>query len=495
MRVRHQGAILIGIPLVCQVVFAFILIRNIGLLEEAGQREANAKAVISACQDMKAVMSRLVLEFLAREFLSAAEGNSIKKSVNSVINDKFGTIRSLLKEDPEAEQIAKQYQEDLICLSSVVADTGEIKSSDPHFNGRRSLARYLNNGEQMEELLVYSQRCLVDDRALMKRFVPILEQWRPKALHERESLRTTILIAISVEIILSLSIAFVLGKRFITRLQLLMSNIDKFSHGATDLEKLSGDDELAELDQKFRVMAISRNEAEEFKRSLMTMVAHDLRSPLASSNLLIETILGKRAELTDWVNTRLSRLQGELHRLLRLANTLLDIERIESSKLELDCQAVSAFELVIATFSAVESAAQMAEIKLKSNVEFEDDISLDEDRIVQVLVNLVSNSIRFAPKNSEITLRIVGVNDDKSVQFQVIDHGPGVPEAERDKLFKKFSQTSQDPSVKKLGTGFGLYLTDMIVKAHGGDTGYTYSQEEGSCFFFEIPLTPRETPS
>ncbi len=492
MRVRHQGAILIGIPLVCQVVFAFILVGNIGLLEEAGQREANAKAVISACQDMKAVMSRLVLEVLAREFLSAAEGNSIKTSVISVIDLKFKAIEKLLKDDPEAQKIAKQYKEDLVYLSGAVADGGEVKSTDPNLDGQLTLARYLNNGEQIEEIIIYSQRCLRDDRALMKRFVPILEEWRPKALHERQSLRTKIFVAIFIEVILSLSIAFWIGRRFVNRLHLLMSNIDKFSQGATNLEKLSGDDELSELDEKFRDMAIARNEAEEFKRSLMAMVAHDLRSPLASSNLLIETILGRKAELSAWVNTRVSRLQGELQRLLRLANSLLDIERIESNKLELDILPSSAVDIACITFSAVEGAAQIAGIKLISEVEIEDDIYLDEDRIVQVLVNLVSNSLKFAPSKSEITLRISTSHDGEHARFEVIDHGPGVPEAEQAKLFKKFSQASQDAALKKQGTGFGLYLTDMIVKEHGGTTGYRYSEDGGSCFFFELPIVQPE---
>ncbi len=474
----------------CQVVFALILLRNIGLLEEAGRRETNAKAVISCLLETKSVMSRMIIDLVGRRMATVSEGDSVRDSFSAVAKEKFTTIDSLVADDPIAQKIAKKYREDLLYLCTVAGDFGSV----PTEGGETKVipARFLNETEQMEEVLIYSRRCVQDDETLMKRYVPILQEWSPKALAERESLRRNVLIAIAAEIALSLGIAVLIGRRLVTRLKSLMSNLDKFSCGDPDFESLTGADELTELDERFRQMTIAKDKAEQFKRSLMGMVAHDLRSPLTSSTLIIDNVLNRNTDLDEWTGTRLKRLQSELARLVRLANTLLDIERAESNKLELYYSRTTPLRLAQLTFTALEGAAEVKQIELVQQIETEEELLIDEDRIVQVLVNLVSNAVKFSPINEKITVRIGKSEHGRTVLFEVIDRGAGVPPEEQALLFQKFAQTGSDDALKKQGTGFGLYLSDIIIKAHRGDIGYKYSQEEGSNFFFSLPLSPEQ---
>ncbi|MBX9666939.1 MAG: HAMP domain-containing histidine kinase [Candidatus Obscuribacterales bacterium] len=481
-----------GITLVCQVVFPLILLRNIGLLEEAGRKETNAKAVISCLLETKSVMSRMIIDLVGRRIVTVTEGSSVKNSFSEVAKEKFATIDSLVADDPVARKIAKRYREDFLYLCTVASDFGIVPSEG--VTNKVMPARFLNDTEQMEEVLICSRRCIQEDATLRKHYVPILQEWSPKALAERESLRRNLLIVIAAEIAISVGIAVVIGRRLVTRLKTLMSNIDKFSCGDPDFERLAGNDELTELDERFRQMTIAKHNAEEFKRSLMGMVAHDLRSPLTSSTLIIDNVLNRNTGMDEWTSTRLKRLQSELARLVRLANTLLDIERAESNKLELHYSQTSLRRLAQLTFAALEGAAEVKNIELVQSIESDQDVYVDEDRIVQVLVNLVSNAVKFSPANEEITIRVQKLeNDDAFVLFEVIDRGPGVPPAEQTYLFQKFVQTGSDESLKKQGTGFGLYLSDLIIKGHGGKIGYKHSKEGGSNFFFTVPSSSNES--
>lgn len=498
MRIRHQGAILLGIPLLCQIVFAVVLTRSIALLDDAGRKEARAKMVISSCQEIRGVGTRVMMSVMGRQLFYADEA-SVKQSIENAVSHKFAIIEQLVSDDPASLQLVQKYKRDLSSLGAVLGDLGRIMDdpNTPAWADRQNLllSRYLNDQEQMEEALVRFQHSVDDEEALIKRFTPILDEWRPKALVERRNLRTTVIAGVILETLLFIGIALVMGKTFINRLAVLMNNIDRFSAGQPVKETITGNDELTELNAKFREMADARYEAEEFKRNLMSMVAHDLRSPLASANLTIDVILQtKDADLDDWVKKRLGRLDGELRRLTRLANSLVDIEKIESNKLELDLAETSPAEIIDSTSKALEGSAVAKNITLRQDITVEDNLTCDKERIIQVLVNLVSNSLKFAPKNSTVTLRVKS-HENSTVRFSVIDQGPGVPDEDRPLLFQKFSQLDQDLEVKKQGSGFGLYITNMIVMAHHGHTGYERT-DEGSEFYFDLPIkaAPTEAP-
>ncbi|MBY0551777.1 MAG: HAMP domain-containing histidine kinase [Candidatus Obscuribacterales bacterium] len=499
MRIRHQGAILLGIPLLCQIVFAVVLTRNIALLDDAGRKEARAKLVISSCQEIRGVGARVMMGVMGRQLFSDPNGTSVKQAIDNVVSHKFQAVEDLVSDDPTSLKLVQKYKRDVGKLGEVLADFGTIMddTNTPAWADRKNLllARYLNEQEQMEEALVRFQHCVDDEETLIKRFTPILEEWRPKALAERKNLRNTVIAGVTVETLLFIGIALFMGKTLIGRLAVLMKNIDRFSAGQPVTETLTGNDELTELNTKFREMAAARYEAEEFKRNLMSMVAHDLRSPLASANLTIDVILHTReAELDDWVKKRLGRLDSELRRLFRLANSLLDVEKIESNKLELDLAEHSPEEIIDATKKALEGSAAAKNISLRQDITTTTKLTCDKERLIQVLVNLVSNSLKFAPKDSTVTLRVTSREEAGELRFAVIDQGPGVPEEDRSKLFQKFSQLDQEMEIKKQGSGFGLYLTGMIVRAHNGRAGYERAGEE-SVFFFDLPTDLKPDPN
>lgn len=281
-------------------------------------------------------------------------------------------------------------------------------------------------------------------------------------------------------------LAWLSARKVLERLSVLMINMEKFGQGSTtELQQLTGNDEFTEIDSVFRQVSAARDAAEETRRSLFAMVSHDLRSPLTSVGLLLDLVLEvNSAELSPSVLKNLTKSRREVQRLVRLASSFLDLEKIESGKLELQKDLVDANEVIQPSLNALRGVADSKNIKLQAIHTENIQISCDADRVIQVLVNLLSNAVRFSPTGGTITVCVCAV--EKAYRFEVCDEGPGVSEQEQSSLFKRFSQLSQSESSKQSGSGLGLYICKMLVEAHGGSIG-CLARDKGSCFWFEIP--------
>lgn len=226
-------------------------------------------------------------------------------------------------------------------------------------------------------------------------------------------------------------------------------------------------------------------ELEQMKREFIAMVTHDIRTPLSSVAgilaLLEEGVLG---QLTDHGRGTIGRVKSTCNRLLRLINDLLDLEKIHAGKFALECKETSikhsidqAVEnlLPLADERKITLAVESAELKCWA----------DEDRLVQVLVNLISNSIKYSPDSSTITIKSEEAG--KTIKVSVIDKGRGIPADKINKVFSQFEQVDISDAKKKGGTGLGLAICQAIVKEHGGDIGVTSTLGEGSSFWFTLP--------
>lgn len=230
-----------------------------------------------------------------------------------------------------------------------------------------------------------------------------------------------------------------------------------------------------------------RREVEKLKDEFVSTVSHELRTPLTSirgalglleggvTGLLSEEALGM---------VQIARVNAD--RLIRLINDLLDLEKIEAGKLELKTMTLSAAQLVTSTLDGLRAAAQAVGVELRAGAVTAQVVQGDEDRLVQVLTNLVSNAIKFSPRNGVIDIRVETIAADR-VRFSVTDQGAGIAEAHRARLFSKFHQVDSSASRGKGGTGLGLAISKAIVEQHGGEIGLHSRVGHGSTFWFELP--------
>ncbi|MCC6528371.1 MAG: PAS domain S-box protein, partial [Polyangiaceae bacterium] len=229
---------------------------------------------------------------------------------------------------------------------------------------------------------------------------------------------------------------------------------------------------------------------ERMKDEFASTVSHELRTPLTSirgSLGLLEA--GVSGPLGDRALELVRIARTGCDRLIRLVNDLLDLERLEGGhgRLVLGLEPVA--ELVETATTEIASVATAAGVTLRCELApevAEASVSVDRDRIHQVLTNLLSNAIRFAPRGSTVRLR-VGRGPRRGLQIAVLDEGPGVPESDRDKLFQRFQQLGDPRTRKQGGTGLGLAICKAIVEQHGGTIGVDSRKSGGAAFFFELP--------
>jgi signal transduction histidine kinase len=131
--------------------------------------------------------------------------------------------------------------------------------------------------------------------------------------------------------------------------------------------------------------------------------------------------------------------------------------------------------------------ADLAEVSLRKEITFDQDISCDRDRCLQVLTNLLSNAIKYSPKGEAVLVK-TSSSKDHFLRFSVTDSGPGIAQNQLHKLFGLFQQVdSSDSRAKQAGTGLGLAISKAIVEEHGGKIGVYTEIGEGATFWFELP--------
>jgi PAS domain S-box-containing protein len=222
------------------------------------------------------------------------------------------------------------------------------------------------------------------------------------------------------------------------------------------------------------------------KSEFISIVSHELRTPLASIRgalgLLSSGVLANRPETAQ---NMLNIASSDTERLVRLVNDILDLERLESSKVKLDrnwCDVeVDLCQQAIETMQAIAIESQ---IEILCNIQSQQ-VFADQDRLVQTLVNLLSNAIKFSPPQSQVHLEAEQIANE--IVFRVCDRGRGIPAAQLESIFERFHQVDASDSRQMGGTGLGLAICRSIVQQHGGKIWVESVLSEGSTFSFTIP--------
>jgi signal transduction histidine kinase len=227
--------------------------------------------------------------------------------------------------------------------------------------------------------------------------------------------------------------------------------------------------------------------ASRHKSQFLANMSHELRTPLNAilgyTELIMDDIYG---EVPEKIRDVLDRVQKSGHHLLSLINAVLDLSKIEAGQLALSLNDYSIEEVVYTAMTSVESLA--AEKQLKMAAELSLDLPIgkgDERRIAQVLLNLLGNAIKFT-EAGEVKVRVTAA--DSVFHVAVSDTGPGISEADQEKIFEEFQQVDSSSTKQKGGTGLGLSIAKRIIEMHGGRIWVESSLGKGSTFWFTLPV-------
>jgi PAS domain S-box-containing protein len=257
-----------------------------------------------------------------------------------------------------------------------------------------------------------------------------------------------------------------------------------------------------------------RRALEQMKSEFISVVSHELRTPLTSIRgslgLLVSGVLKSQSDTTQRM-IEIAAIESE--RMVRLVNDILDLERLETKKVTLNYQWCSAAEIMQRAIESVQPMAAESNINLALTPT---DVQTwaDPDRMIQVLVNLISNAVKFSSPGSSVALsarlqdgcrvphhepdvtydEAVSPAIDRSttqpaqVLFEVVDQGKGIPSDQLEVIFERFHQVNSSDSRDKGGTGLGLAICRNIVNQHGGSIWAESTLGQGSTFYFTLPI-------
>lgn len=252
-------------------------------------------------------------------------------------------------------------------------------------------------------------------------------------------------------------------------------------------EELRQNDEyLANVNKELRL-------ADKAKEEFMSMVSHELKTPLVPARGYIELLLRQKkiGELNEKQKKYANIIYRNILKLEVLVNDVLDGYKIDMGKLKVQKNLVNVKVLISSVISDLDSLIGEKQITVKVDLRLveETTIMCDRRRIEQVFANLIKNAIDFVPPISgKITIIAELVNNNTMVQFSVEDNGTGIPYEKMDKLFHKFYQVDTSLIRKHGGSGLGLAICKGIVEAHGGTIWIDKGYREGAAFRFTIPL-------
>jgi len=232
------------------------------------------------------------------------------------------------------------------------------------------------------------------------------------------------------------------------------------------------------------------------KTEFVSTVSHELRTPLTSIRGSLGLVAGGiSGKLPDAAMKLIDIAKNNCERLIRLINDILDIEKIESGKMQLDLQPMALMPLLEQVIAANEGYGLANNVSLTLHGDEPAlQVKVEADRLTQVVTNLLSNALKFSPPGGTVEVHVA--KGGLGVRVEVRDHGPGIPEEFRNRIFQKFSQADSSDTRQKGGTGLGLNISRALVERMGGSIGFETRLGEGTTFFFELPLWngPVEAP-
>ncbi|MCE1246017.1 MAG: ATP-binding protein [Firmicutes bacterium] len=246
------------------------------------------------------------------------------------------------------------------------------------------------------------------------------------------------------------------------------------------------DMEVERLIYEARKEAGFKAQLEEIMVQFIANISHELRTPLTSIKGYTETLLEGAMKDTSLCERWLQIIYDESQRLERLINDLLDLSMLEAEQVELQFKSTNITALIESVLTVLQHLAQKEDVELV--IKTGDDIPnvvVDEDRMKQVLLNLIHNAVKYSPKGEKVVVEIKKLT--REVQVSVSDKGVGIPQNHLNRIFERFYRVEKDRAGKTGGRGLGLAIARHIVEVHGGTIGAKSNPGEGSTFYFTIP--------
>jgi two-component system sensor histidine kinase BaeS len=296
----------------------------------------------------------------------------------------------------------------------------------------------------------------------------------------------SLVIAVMAASFAALIVSFIFSRNILAPVRVMKNASQRIAEGHYDERvQVSGSDELHQLAGSFNLMAEQLEQVEDMRRRLIGDVAHELRTPLTAikgyAEGLMDNVLPASAETYQQIH-------AESERLSRLVDDLQELSRVESRATQLDIRPVDSAALINTVIKRLQYQFDEKRVILSSSLPREPiHLLADEDRMIQVLTNLIGNALQYTPENGAVTVSMA--RDKDEARISVSDTGAGIPPEHLARIFDRFYRVDKSRTRSRGGSGIGLTIAKHLVEAHGGKLwAQSAGENKGSVFTFTLPL-------
>ncbi len=481
MSIFSKGLLLISIPLLLQLISVSLTTRLMAECKRQVEQEIESR-------DRLAIINSLMVGL-------AQSGESaflfcITRS-QKVAADQKSAVRRLIKKYKEFEQsmsVRPEADKDLQLLKKNLIATFRTQSKLMSLSQDRNIRDFMNVDLSNVQLNPATVRTSIP----LARIGESEERLSRQRAESREKLTRQIATALLTCLVLNISLSIFLSLAWVasmrSRLTHVMRNTRLLALRRALAPPVGGSDELGQMDAALYRAGHDVLDLERFKDQMAGVVVRQLQYPFeAISNCVQDLLAGRCGQLPAEANRMLVGVGDNIARLMRLVKEFLEVEKVKSGRLELSIAPVRLGEIIESSVSMLGRLAEAKGIAIKTSY-MDTSLAADSDRLVQVLVNLIGNAIKFSPPGATVTVAGGRLSEGLEVELKVSDIGPGIPPDQLEAIFERFKQVSLADARQRGGSGLGLAIAKMIVEAHGGTITVESRIAQGSTFRLRIPV-------
>ena len=473
--------IVIVLPLVLDVVVLIALAFCVTQANTAIDKRIESKKIITTATE---IVSRLI----DAEFISLIY-NAQKIPMLDIrfdedarlTRDLASDLKKLCLDTPEHKQKTKQIEEqiDEILVRLRKIFTGDVEP-DAH------LLQFANTRQRTQKTYLGFTEPLITIDKFVSEEQRTQSQIQAREKQYRNYIKQVIVWGLVLNVILTVILAVYYSKNITQRIAVVRDNTVRLFKREPLAAPIGGNDEISQLDEVFHATASDLANVDRQRKHLVSLVREELSEPLRHVQYTLHNLSqGVYGDLTAKAESRLVLAARDTDRVMRLIDDLLSIETMEGANFQLDLKPTTSALLINTAADSVRDMADRHNVSLEIKGPPAAFIA-DIDRLIQVLINFLSNAIKYSPHGGIITIEVA--TTDGTVEFKVIDRGRGIPADKMEEIFQPFQQVdaATDQTVKG-GTGLGLPISKTIVEQHGGSIGVISEDGQGSTFWFKIP--------
>ncbi len=480
MRIRHKGLILIGLPLLTEILLLGALAVLLQQADHEIENESVSRTVTTESQKLvhcaanSAILTSMGLGRKDIIDLYKVEDRKVMAMMQDLQRTcadsatRTAMVRSITETVSNIRQVQNQLLEESL-IHEVNLEKAESKTVRTYLNYWRQLSDQVNKLAIHEEFLETGATNTLGTLA--------------------NNLDTVLLIGLAVNLLSAIGLTIFLTHNITARITNVKHNAERMLERKPMLAAMNGSDEITHLDRAFRDAASALNEEHLLKQQLIAIASHELRTPLSSISASLELLAsGALGKLPEAAQTRVTLAESATERLIALINDILDIEKMAAGKFVLNFEDVLLPVIIARATACIAPLAMTKDITVESKIEAVT-VRCDADRLVQVLVNLLSNAVKFSPESQVVS---IGSHRDSEncLVITVSDRGCGIPDPMKEKIFDTFI-TASDTDTNPMGTGLGLPISKAIIEQHGGSIGVESVPGKDTTFWFSLPLVQR----